>query len=114
SISPTHINKDIQAKAIQSWIDLGMEVYSFNCMKEIFILKPLYPNVHFIVTNRTMELTYGKPLVSINSVMDWAKQRDEDHYCIINSDVELKTDKGFIERVKLKMEDAIILDNRID
>jgi len=114
SISPTHINANIQSDAIKSWIDLGFKVYSFNSPKEIETLNGQYDNVEFVPTYRTMEITYGKPLVSINAVLDWAKEREDQHYCLINSDIELIMDLEMVERVKLQMDKSIVLDNRID
>lgn len=114
SISPTHTNANIQGVAVQSWVDLGMKVYSFNNKAECNILRPLYPNVIFIETFRTMEAVYQKPLVSINAVLDWAKAQEENNFCLINSDVQLITDKETIERIEVKMFDGIVLDNRID
>ena len=61
SISPSHINKDCQQRAIDSWNELGMEVYSMNCKNEIEILKELYTGVTFIETVRTGEVMFGKP-----------------------------------------------------
>lgn len=114
TISPTHINKDIQSKAVKSWIDLGMKVYSFNCKAEVEILKDKYPEVEFITTHRTMELTYGKPLVSINAVLDWCKDQQENEFCLINSDVEVNTDIETIYRIEEQMSNGIILANRVD
>lgn len=114
SISPTHINKDIQLQAVKSWQDLGINVYSFNSPKEVEILKPLYPSVTFVETTRTMELTYGKPYVQINAILDFCQLLREDYFCIINSDIELKTDKQTIDRIKIEMEKGIVLSNRVN
>jgi len=114
SISPTHINEGIQLKAVNSWIDLGLHVISMNCKKECDLLEPLYPMVEFVETTRTMEVTYGKPYVSINAVLDFCKNQKENHFCIINSDIEIKTDKEKIENIKNQMNDSIILVNRVN
>ena len=114
SISPKHTNNDIQLKAVNSWIELGIKVYSFNNKQECKDLQPLYPNVIFIETHRTLEHHYGKPYVSINAVLDWCKEQKEDYFCLINSDIELKTDKETIGRIKAKMKDNIVLANRVN
>lgn len=93
SIAPSHINNDIQRIATESWIANGMKVYSFNFPAEVEKLAPLYPNVTFIPTLRTMEHHFGKPYVSINAVLDWCKDQKEDRFCLINSDIELSEDK---------------------
>jgi len=113
SISPTHANTGIQLQCVKSWQGLGLKVYSFNHKSEIADLCKIYKDVFFVETSRTFELTYGKKLVAISAVLDWAKENDTD-ICLINSDIELKTDKETIERIKLKMNDNIVLANRID
>ena len=81
SISPKHANNDIQLVAVNSWLELGLKVYSFNNKKECEYLATLYPNVTFIETHRTLEHHYGKPYVSINAVLDWCKEQKEDSFC---------------------------------
>lgn len=114
SISPNHVNRDQQLKAVKSWIDLGCEVVSFNHASELEQLKDKYKTVNFIATDRTMELTYGKPLVSISAILDWAKSQQEEHYCIINSDIELKTDSQTMVRIREQMNHSIVLCNRVN
>lgn len=115
SISPTHINKDIQSFAVKSWIDCGMKVHSFNNKAECELLSPLYPDVTFIETSRTMEHHFRKPYVSLSAIFDWCKLQKEDNFCLINSDIELKTDKATIERIKVKLKgDNLVLANRVN
>lgn len=115
SISPTHINKDIQLKSVQSWIDLGLDVYSFNNKEECDLLSPLYPGIIFIQTHRTMEATFRKPYVSLSAIFDWCKVQKEDTFCLINSDIELKTDKETIQRIsKQTKENKCIVANRVN
>lgn len=113
SISPTHINADQQLKAVKSWSEYG-EVYSFNNKKEVDLLKSKYPDVEFIETARTMEHSYGKPYVMISAVLDWCKNQACENICIINSDIEIKTDKETFSRVKSEMQESIILSNRVN
>lgn len=114
SISPVHINKDIQSKCIDSWIELGGTVISINSKKECTELKEKYPQVQFYSTTRTLEKTYGKPLVQLSAIIDICKELEYDNYCIINSDIELKSDKQTIERIEVEMLNNIVLSNRIN
>lgn len=114
SISPTHKNKDIQAKCIQSWIELGMEVCSVNSPDETKELKELYPNVQFYSTDRTLEKTFGKPYVQISAIIDICKTLKGDEFCIINSDIELITDKDTIERISKEMVNSLVMANRVN
>lgn len=114
SISPTHINKDIQLKAVNSWIELGMSVVSVNSAKETQLLKDIYPNVQFYSTERTLEKTYGKPYVQISAIIDLAKTLEGNEFCIINSDIEIKSDLATIERIRKEMEQNIVMSNRVN
>lgn len=112
SISPKHANNDIQKIATDSWIANGIKVYSFNCPAEVEILSPLYPDVTFVPTHRTMEHHFGKPYVSINAVLDWCKDQAEDLYCLINSDIELASDLNLVSQIANGLTDTIYLCNR--
>lgn len=113
SIAPYHINEGIQLKAVNSWIDLGLKVYSFNHKKEIEGLNKIYKGVTFIETNRTFEVDYGKPYVGINAIFDWAKENDTD-ILLINSDIELKIDANLLDVIENQMQSKLIMANRIN
>ena len=114
SIAPNHINENVQQVAVNSWLKLGFKVYSFNSFDECVLLKPLYPDVIFIPTQKTMELTFGKPYVSINFLFDWCKGQSHSDICLINSDIELKTDKETINKIFDKAKDNIVMANRVN
>jgi hypothetical protein len=88
SISPKHINEDIQVTAINSWVKLGFKVYSFNNSKEIDILKENYKNVTFI-ESRSGEAKFGRALIYLDTLLDFAKTQDDTDICLINSDIIL-------------------------
>lgn len=114
SISPTHINKDIQKKAVKSWLDLGMRVVSMNSELEVISLMEFYPEVEFITTDRTMEHLFGKPYVMISAMIDWCKSQDESHFCLINSDIELRMDAETLSRLQDRMKTAVWMANRVN
>lgn len=114
SISPTHINSDIQQNAVASWIYCGLKVFSMNCQSEIDVLKSLHPTVTFVPTVRTMEKTFGKPYVAINAIFDWCKEQDEEHFCFLNSDIEIKTSQTTIEKIQVEMDRGIVMANRVN
>jgi len=113
SIAPYHINEGIQLKAVQSWIDCGLEVYSFNHPSEIVALKDIYPGVKFIPTYRTQHKIFGKHYVCINAIFDYCFENDLS-ICLINSDIEMKTDKETLKRIEAKMDDTIVMANRVN
>ncbi len=88
SISPGHINYDIQQQAIESWKEFG-NVYSMNTEKEIEQLSPVYKEVYFIKTDKVVTHLFDRPLVNINAMIDYVKGCGDD-LLLINSDVILK------------------------
>lgn len=113
SIAPFHTNEGIQLKAVNSWLDSGLEVYSFNHPSEIDSLKEIYKGVNFIPTYRTQHKIFGKHYVCINAIFDYFYLKEQS-ICLINSDIELRTDKETLKRIEAKMEDTIVMANRVN
>ena len=113
SLSPSHINKGVQQKAVNSWVEIGGEVVSFNHPDEIGVLKA-YKNVTFIPTTQTMEHIFGKPYVRINAMMDWAKIQSQKHICLINSDIELENNKILLHKIRFQLHDKVVICHRSD
>lgn len=90
SLSCNHENADNQLAAIESWNKITSDVYSLNSKKEADVLREMYPeNIIFITTHHTVEHIVGRPLVSINAVLDFARGVGED-LLLLNSDIILK------------------------
>lgn len=87
SLSPHHSNFLLQLEAVDSWQQFG-KCYSLNTASEIEHLKPLYPEINFVETHRTVEAIFGTPYVTINAIIDFAIDKDED-LLIVNSDIIL-------------------------
>ena len=113
SIAPKHINEGIQLKAINSWLEAGYNVYSFNHPSEIPLLKDIYKGVIFIPTYKTQEKIFGKHYVSINGIFDYCIENGHD-LILFNSDIELRTDKETLTRIEAKMDNAIVMANRVN
>ena len=114
SIAPKHINLNAQKIATDSWLDLGIPVYSFNSPEEIELLKSQYPKVEFVPTLRTMELTYGKQYVSVNAILDWCKEKRVENVCIINSDIEMRIDLKTLAKIENEMSNQILMSQRVN
>ena len=112
SISPSHTNS--QTDAVMSWLNNGLKVISMNHESEIIELKTLYPGVEFVPTYRTMEKTFGKKYVNVNALLDHAKALKEDHFCIINSDIQIIDNSGELNNVKDRMSDGVLFARRLD
>lgn len=85
SIYNNHVNQEWQLQAVKSWHKFG-KVISINPRSEIVGLKKIYEEVTFIDTEKTMEGLLGKRLVNINSLIDFAVNRNTD-LLIVNSDI---------------------------
>jgi hypothetical protein len=112
SIAPKHAND--QKKAIDSWLALGLKVFSFNNRTEIDLIENDYKGVTFIETYRTLELTYGKPVVSISAMIDWCKLSNHDKFMFINSDIEIENRHGSISKISELLNKGLVLANRLE
>lgn len=88
SLSPSHINSDLQNLCSLSWSRFG-DVYCLQADGEAEGLKSTYAHVKFISTLRTTKGLLNKPLVSINAMIDQGKKKKES-VLLINSDILLK------------------------
>lgn len=111
SITPSHINENIQEIAVNSWLKLGFEVFSFNGAKEIEILKPKYPQVTFI-ESPTYESIYGKPKVGIDSILEF--EHEDSERCVINSDIILIDSKNVFPKIRERLPDEATIVQRLD
>lgn len=97
SIAPKHYFDDAQLRAVQSWVDNGIEVISINSPEECKLLEDKYP-VNFVPTNLTGEKLWGKPYIMLNSIIDTAlSQNESEDILIINSDIELGACRGLLD-----------------
>lgn len=108
SISPKHINEDIQEKAVESWIALGMEVCSFNSKEEIDLLKNRFPNVKFF----EVELINKK--CKIDYLLDYARESEDSEFVIINSDILLFDTKGYMDKIVEVLPHSAVIAKRRD
>jgi len=112
SIAPNHVSD--QQKAIKSWLDAGIKVYSFNSHKEAELLFKDYKDVHFVETYRTLEHIYGKPVVSISAMIDWCKMSFYDKFIFVNSDIEIDNDSKILTRISKELDKNLVLANRLE
>ena len=114
SISPTHRNGDMQQQAIKSWISAGLKVYAFQTPKECEAMASDYPEVTFVPTVRTMHRLFKAPYVSINAMIDYAKEHNLEAVMLINSDIIFG---GSVDRLKYLFSNchkAIVIMKRLD
>ena len=114
SLSPKHINKNIQQKAIDSWVKLGLKCFSFNHPSELPSLRN-YKNIIFIEAQQTMKHVFGKHYVTISEMINWARRQESEHFCFINSDIELADDARTLNVIKANLDvGKMVVVNRND
>lgn len=98
SISPKHVNMQQQIDAVNSWLVHG-KVISVNHESEITNLCNVFKDVEFRDTERTAKPKFNKHYVYIDKLIDEALKFDEP-VMIINSDIEITSDKKLIDIIK--------------
>lgn len=89
SLSPKHSNSVNQHAAIASWKQFG-ECFSLNHVSEIDSLQGEGYDIEIIETDQTIQHIFGKPLVTVSALIEFAKKREEDLF-VINSDIFVKS-----------------------
>ncbi len=87
SIAPHNIEN--QQCAIESWLRLGYCVTSLNIESEISELRPLFKDVEFRHVSRDAQAECGRPLVYLEDVFAYLKEKGTAISGIINSDIHL-------------------------
>lgn len=108
SIAPKHINEDIQEICVASWIELNIDVYSFNSKEEIDILQKKFPLVNFI------EVQLYNRKCKIDSLLDFARNSSEDSFVIINSDIILYDTTNYMDKIKRVLPNEAVIVKRRD
>lgn len=107
SIAPYDI--DNQKKAIQTWIDSGFDVISFNCKEEIEVLAESFSEIVFCEAIRTAEDVVGKKCPYIYDMIQALKKYDNTRYGIVNSDIYFQNmDETIYNRIWHETENQIV------
>jgi len=107
-------NFELQRAAIDSWLTLGFKVLSLNSAEEAVIVRRNFPDIPVIIVNRTAEATTGKPYVYFDDVLSALSDVESDICGIVNSDIFLLADPGFIDFVSKTVGDGLLFGSRID
>lgn len=98
SLSPIEKNVLQVKRCIKSWRDAGLQVYAFNHPDEIARLAKIY-DVTFVPVTKTAAAVFGRHLIPIKAMFDWATEHDALAF-IINSDIQLRMTKWEFKRVR--------------
>lgn len=92
-----------QYKAVQTWLDAGFRVLSFNEPREIEEIRNSFPGVEFIPVERSARAIVGKPLVYIKDVLDYFSKHGFERCGIVNSDISLINTVGILDALSLHL-----------
>ena len=88
SVSPTHKNKEIQQKAVETWIKAGFTPYTINHTSENV---PIYEGLNYVKTDKEFRYIYGKTYLPIDAIFEFMRNSDQENFCICNSDICLSS-----------------------
>jgi FkbM family methyltransferase len=112
SINPSEDSIERQRKALNSWMKLGLPIYSINHDSEIKKLTKLFPDVTFIATKETSNLIKKKPYVKINTILNIAKTIESESICLINSDIEIIPLDNLFDDLQDKARHGLVIASR--
>ncbi|MEG4398154.1 FkbM family methyltransferase [Microcoleus sp. N9_B2] len=112
SIAPGNIEN--QRAAVESWRSLGFSPVSLNSPEEISQLQPIYENVTFHAVNRDARVEAGRPLVYLDDMFAYLRDRPTKICGIVNSDIRLKAGDDFLALICKEAENSIVFGSRVD
>ncbi|MEG4519845.1 MULTISPECIES: FkbM family methyltransferase [unclassified Microcoleus] len=112
SIAPGNI--DNQRAAVESWRALGFSPVSLNSPEEISQLQSIYENVTFHAVKRDARVEAGRPLVYLDDMFAYLRDRPAKICGIVNSDIRLKADGDLISFIGQQAENAVVFGSRTD
>jgi glycosyltransferase involved in cell wall biosynthesis/MoaA/NifB/PqqE/SkfB family radical SAM enzyme len=112
SIAPKDIER--QQAAIATWLHLGIRVLSVNNANEIEFLRPHFPEVNFVPAAGNAQEILGKPLVYFDDVLKALSMAGSEVCGIINSDIHLRADHGFLEFILKESRNSFIYCSRVE
>lgn len=77
---------------IDSWKSHGHEVVSVNIQNEVKVLENIFPDVNYILTDKSTLLMNGRPLVFIFDALQKVTKLGFERYAICNADIYITQD----------------------
>jgi glycosyltransferase involved in cell wall biosynthesis/SAM-dependent methyltransferase len=112
SIAPRNIER--QQACINTWQSLGFSVVSLNIQEEINQLQSLFPNVRFHAVWRDARTETERPLVYVEDIFMYLRGNGTKISGIINSDIYLNVDAGFVSFIAKEAIDNMVFGSRMD
>lgn len=89
-----------QKRAIKTWKNTGLKIYSVNTSKEISILKNAYPEVDYWIENNILNQNFAVKSQNIQSLIDVAIKLNKT-ILLINSDIETYIKAGDLDHAPM-------------
>lgn len=112
SVAPHNIEN--QRRAIESWLHLGFSVTSLNSKEEADHLRPLFEDVEFSLVARDAHVECGRPLVYLDDVVAFLRQRGTPVCGVINSDIHLRATPATMRFLLDEARGSLVFANRVD
>ncbi len=115
SLSPID-DRNVQPMAMGSWLSHGFTVLSVNTAEEIEQLADQYPDIRFVVAERTAERFAGRPVPFIFDLLQAAKKEANGNETIgiTNADIFLRPAPGLGAFFTEAAKGAVVLGPRVD
>jgi hypothetical protein len=112
SISPTHVNGDIQQRCVSSWVaaDIGDVVTMNDPCEEIKVPSGCIR----VDAPKSGKEVFKAPYVYITDMIDYARKNDYDSVMLINSDIELRDQRKVLGGYLEACERGLVISNRYD
>ncbi len=107
-------NFPLQRSAMDSWLSLGFRVISLNSAEEAEVITRNFPDIPVKIVTRTAVATSGRPFVFFDDVCSALSGECSEVCGIVNSDIFLKADSGFVNFVAETVGDGFLFGSRID
>jgi hypothetical protein len=112
SISPTHVNGDIQQRCVSSWVaaDIGDVVTMNDPCEDIKVPSGCIR----VDAPKSGKEVFKAPYVYITDMIDYARKNDYDSVMLINSDIELRDQRKVIKEYLNLCSFGLVISNRYD
>lgn len=112
SISPTHVNGDIQQRCVSSWVaaDIGDVVTMNDPCEDIKVPSGCIR----VDAPKSGKEVFKAPYIYITDMIDYARKNDYDSVMLINSDIELRDQRKALGGYLDACERGLVISNRYD
>ena len=104
----------LQKRAVNSWLENGFQVRSYNDAKEAELIRDEFPDVQFQAVDRTAQAYLGKPLVFVSDILSDLGAGENGICGIVNSDIFFRNSPDLAGFLFEHANDSIVLGARLE